>query len=424
MCDGALPHFREATLAVVGGGDSAMEDALYLTKFAKEVILVHRRDEFRASKIMAGRVLSNEKIRVEWNKVATEVVGDDVITGLKLKDTVTGEESELEVGGLFVAIGHEPNTGFLAGQVELKDNGYVATPVPWRTETSVPGVFAAGDVFDDYFRQAITAAGNGLHGCAGGRALAGAWGWGRLEGGPESEGEKRNPYGRSVPNARLYLLEPVLHEYQRRSGRRLHLKHDEAIAIRVHRISPRSRAPQELIDWEEGSPLLDGERRLGGHRGRDLVCRPAVEQLSTVRRPQGLVASVRRNLIAGRVGVWEWPHVDLHSSRLVGGVGEPPSVRGDGCSPIGEVATYQHCRRRIRARAEGEEVCVAEVAGAEDEPLASGGHGRLHQGHGPVEHELRSSASVGRPGPEVPLAGPVRKEEGRSLRPPTSSAAS
>ena len=161
VCDGALPHFRDATLAVVGGGDSAMEDALYLTKFAKEVIVVHRRDEFRASKIMVDRLLANEKVRVEWNKVATEVVGDDVITGLKLKDTVTGEESELEVQGLFVAIGHQPNTGFLGGQVELKDNGYVATPVSWRTETSVPGVFAAGDVFDDYFRQAITAAGTG-----------------------------------------------------------------------------------------------------------------------------------------------------------------------------------------------------------------------------------------------------------------------
>jgi thioredoxin reductase (NADPH) len=161
VCDGALPHFRDATLAVVGGGDSAMEDALYLTKFAKEVILIHRRDELRASKIMAERLLSNEKIRVEWNRVVTEVVGDDVITGLKLRDTVSGDESELEVGGLFVAIGHEPNTAFLGGQVELKPNGYVATPETWRTETSVPGVFACGDLMDDYFRQAITAAGTG-----------------------------------------------------------------------------------------------------------------------------------------------------------------------------------------------------------------------------------------------------------------------
>lgn len=161
VCDGALPHFRDATLAVVGGGDTAMEDALYLTKFAKEVIVIHRRDELRASKIMADRALASDKIRVAWNKVVTDVLGDDVITGLKLRDTVTGEESELEVGGLFVAIGHDPNTGFLQGQVELKDNGYVAQPEAWRTVTSVPGVFAAGDVSDDYFRQAITAAGTG-----------------------------------------------------------------------------------------------------------------------------------------------------------------------------------------------------------------------------------------------------------------------
>lgn len=161
VCDGALPHFRGAKLAVVGGGDSAMEDALYLTKFAEEVFIIHRRDEFRASKIMADRALENEKITVLWNKVVTEVVGDDVITGLTLEDTVTGEASDLEVGGLFVAIGHEPNTAFLDGQVKLKDNGYIETPVPWRTVTSVPGVFAAGDVFDDYFRQAVTAAGTG-----------------------------------------------------------------------------------------------------------------------------------------------------------------------------------------------------------------------------------------------------------------------
>lgn len=161
VCDGALPHFRDQVLAVVGGGDSAMEDALYLTKFAKEVVIVHRRDEFRASKIMAERALNHEKIRVEWNKVVTEVLGDDVITGLRLKDTVTGEESTLEVGGLFVAIGHKPNTDFLQGQVKLKENGYIDTPVPWRTHTSVPGVFAAGDVFDDYYRQAVTAAGTG-----------------------------------------------------------------------------------------------------------------------------------------------------------------------------------------------------------------------------------------------------------------------
>ena len=138
-----------------------MEDALYLTKFAREVVIVHRRDELRASKIMKDRATESEKIRFELNKVVTEVYGEDVITGVRLKDTVTGEESDLEVGGMFVAIGHSPNTGFLKGVVELKENGYVKTPVPWRTQTSVPGIFAAGDVMDDYYRQAVTAAGTG-----------------------------------------------------------------------------------------------------------------------------------------------------------------------------------------------------------------------------------------------------------------------
>ena len=161
VCDGALPHFRDKVVAVVGGGDTAMEDALFLTKFAKEVVIVHRRDELRASKIMADRATENEKIRFAWNSVVTEVHGDDVVTGLRLEDTVTGEEHELEVDGLFVAIGHTPNTDFLKGVVELKPNGYVETPVPWRTQTSVPGVFAAGDVMDDYYRQAVTAAGTG-----------------------------------------------------------------------------------------------------------------------------------------------------------------------------------------------------------------------------------------------------------------------
>jgi thioredoxin reductase (NADPH) len=161
VCDGALPHFRDKVLAVIGGGDSAMEDALYLTKFAKEVVVVHRRDELRASKIMADRVLEHEKIRVAWNKVVTEVHGEESITGLTLKDTLTGEESELAVEGMFVAIGHTPNTGFLGAAVALKENGYIETPTPWRTETSVPGVFAAGDVMDDFYRQAISAAGTG-----------------------------------------------------------------------------------------------------------------------------------------------------------------------------------------------------------------------------------------------------------------------
>ena len=161
VCDGALPHFRDQVVAVVGGGDSAMEDALYLTKFASEVLVVHRRDELRASQIMQDRARENPKIRFLWNKTVTEVLGDDVITGLSLKDTVTGEETGVDVGGLFVAIGHTPNTAFLGDQVQLKDNGYIHMPHPWRTETSVPGVFAAGDVMDDYYRQAVSAAGTG-----------------------------------------------------------------------------------------------------------------------------------------------------------------------------------------------------------------------------------------------------------------------
>jgi thioredoxin reductase (NADPH) len=161
VCDGALPCFRNKTLAVVGGGDSAMEEATYLTKFASEVIIIHRRGEFRASKVMAERALAHPKIRVEWNTAVIDVLGDDSITGLRLKDTVTGEEREMEVDGLFVAIGHTPNTAFLKGQLELMPNGYVKLPTPWRTSTSVPGVFAAGDVMDDYYRQAISAAGSG-----------------------------------------------------------------------------------------------------------------------------------------------------------------------------------------------------------------------------------------------------------------------
>ena len=110
---------------------------------------------------MAERALSHEKIRFAWNKVVTDVHGDDVITGIRMRDTRTGAEENLEVGGLFVAIGHEPNTGFLKGVVDLKPNGYIRTPIQWRTQTSVPGIFAAGDVMDDYYRQAVTAAGTG-----------------------------------------------------------------------------------------------------------------------------------------------------------------------------------------------------------------------------------------------------------------------
>ena len=161
VCDGALPAFRNRRLAVVGGGDSAMEEATYLTKFASEVVIIHRRGEFRASRIMAERVLANPKIRVEWNTKVVDVLGDDFVTALRLQDTETGEQREMEVGGLFVAIGHTPNTAFLKGQVELSPHGYLLLPHAWRTATSVDGVFAAGDVADDYFRQAITAAGSG-----------------------------------------------------------------------------------------------------------------------------------------------------------------------------------------------------------------------------------------------------------------------
>jgi thioredoxin reductase (NADPH) len=161
VCDGALPFFRDKTLAVVGGGDSAMEEATYLTKYAREVVIIHRRDAFRASRVMVDRALAHPKIRVEWNSQVVDVLGDDFITGLRLEDTVTGEQREMEVGGLFVAIGHTPNTAFLQGQLELTPNGYVRLPTAWRTCTSVPGVFAAGDVMDDYYRQAISAAGTG-----------------------------------------------------------------------------------------------------------------------------------------------------------------------------------------------------------------------------------------------------------------------
>jgi thioredoxin reductase (NADPH) len=161
VCDGALPFFRDKRLFVAGGGDSAMEEATYLSKYASEVVIVHRRDAFRASKVMVDRALANPKIRVQWNTRILDVLGDDFITGLRVEDTATGCPADLEGSGLFVAIGHTPNTEFLRGQIALSPSGYVETPSPWRTCTSVPGVFAAGDVMDAYYRQAITAAGTG-----------------------------------------------------------------------------------------------------------------------------------------------------------------------------------------------------------------------------------------------------------------------
>jgi thioredoxin reductase (NADPH) len=160
VCDGAMPFYRNKRLAVVGGGDTAMEEAMYLTKFASEVVIIHRRDSFRASKVMANRVLNHPKVRVLWNSRVSEVLGSDFITGLKIENAVTGEASEIEVGGLFVAIGHTSNTTFLGGQLDVTEHGYIKVSA-WRTATNVDGVFAAGDVIDDYYRQAITSAGTG-----------------------------------------------------------------------------------------------------------------------------------------------------------------------------------------------------------------------------------------------------------------------
>ncbi len=160
VCDGALPFYRNKVLAVVGGGDTAMEEALYLTKFASEVVIIHRRDSFRASKAMASRVLGHPKVRVLWNTRVADVLGDDAITGLRLADVITGEQRDMHAGGLFVAIGHTPNTGFLKGQLPTTPHGYLVV-TGGRTCTPVPGVFAAGVVIDDYYRQAITSAGTG-----------------------------------------------------------------------------------------------------------------------------------------------------------------------------------------------------------------------------------------------------------------------
>ncbi len=157
-CDGFF--FRGHNIAVVGGGDSALEEANFLTRFADKVILVHRRDQLRASKIMQERAKNNPKIEFLWNTVVTDIVGDTKVSGLKVRDTVTGDESELDATGLFVAIGHEPNSSLLKGQLELEDTGYVKT-FDGTTRTSVDGVFACGDVQDDYYRQAITSAGSG-----------------------------------------------------------------------------------------------------------------------------------------------------------------------------------------------------------------------------------------------------------------------
>lgn len=158
-----MPRFRNKPLVVVGGGDTAVEEATYLTKFAAPVYLVHRRNALRASKIMQERVLSNERITMKWNRVVDEVLGSDDagVIGVRLRSTVDDGVEEVQAAGMFVAIGHTPNTDFLEGQLKLDDKGYIQWTHLARTLTSVDGVFAAGDVADSYYRQAVSAAGTG-----------------------------------------------------------------------------------------------------------------------------------------------------------------------------------------------------------------------------------------------------------------------
>jgi thioredoxin reductase (NADPH) len=156
-CDGFF--FRDREIVVVGGGDSAMEEALFLTKFASKVTVIHRRDEFRASQIMAQRVLDHPKVEVRWNSVVEEILGDTTVTGVRLRDVVTGDMEDFATEGVFVAIGHDPNTSLFKGLLDLNEKGYLQTFE--NTATSIPGVFGSGDVVDFTYRQAITAAGSG-----------------------------------------------------------------------------------------------------------------------------------------------------------------------------------------------------------------------------------------------------------------------
>ncbi len=157
-CDGFF--FRGKNIAVIGGGDSAVEEATFLTKFASKVTLVHRRDKLRASKIMQDRAMNNEKIAFQWNSTLEEVLGDDVVTGIRLRNIQTNQTEEIALSGVFVAIGHTPNTSLFKGKIDMDAAGYIRTQ-PYRTTTNIPGVFAAGDVQDSNYRQAITAAGSG-----------------------------------------------------------------------------------------------------------------------------------------------------------------------------------------------------------------------------------------------------------------------
>ena len=160
VCDGALPIFRNKVLVVVGGGDSAAEESTFLTKFASKVYLIHRRDQLRASKILQQRVVTNAKLEVVWNTVVTDVLGEDVVSAVRLKDVKTNTERELACGGLFYAVGFTPNTGLFAGQLDMDEHGYLLAK-PGSTHTSLPGVFACGDVQDKQYRQAVSAAGSG-----------------------------------------------------------------------------------------------------------------------------------------------------------------------------------------------------------------------------------------------------------------------
>ena len=161
VCDGALPMFRDKELGVIGGGDSAVEEATYLTKFAGKVHMFVRRDELRASRIMADRAKNNPKIELHWHTEVTDVLGDDMITGVALLNNQTKQTHDMELGGLFLAIGHTPITGFLNGQLPTDDKGYLTLKDPYRSTSEIEGVFLAGDVVDSTYRQAITASGMG-----------------------------------------------------------------------------------------------------------------------------------------------------------------------------------------------------------------------------------------------------------------------
>jgi thioredoxin reductase (NADPH) len=158
-CDGWF--YRDKPIAVIGGGDSALEEALFLTRFASHVSVIHRRDQMRASKVLQKRALDNPKISFRWNQIVEAIVGDELVAGVQTRDTMTGDVSVLPVNGVFVAIGHQPNTALFAGQIELDAAGYIARQDAETTATNIPGVFAAGDVRDHRYRQAVTAAGDG-----------------------------------------------------------------------------------------------------------------------------------------------------------------------------------------------------------------------------------------------------------------------